>query len=246
MLYAVFYAIQAAVAVALPIVFLAKYSKKYQSEKSSKGNGVAVFFIFGAAANSVLSLYITGMFKPSSPFVQNLWLSALVSAVINTVCVVLGKFIWFKFVMKEANSKHDAVMFGGGYATWFMVMSYAVSAIVSVVFALLNVFAKDTQISEILRDTYEIYASSSYYQIFLVTIQCVLLGACELFTSITLFGATKKQTSPLFFVAGTVLSFGIYFVPYIPLSLEINLIILAVITLLTSYTAYITYKKAVH
>lgn len=243
MLYAVFYAIQAAVAIALPIVFLEKYSKKYQCEKSSKGNGVAVFFIFGAAANSLLSLYITGMFSPSSPVVQNLWFSALVSAVINTFCVVLGKFIWFKFVMKEANGKHDAVMFGGGYATWFMVMSYAVSAIVSVVFALLNVFAKDTQISVILKDTYEIYASSSYYQIFLVTIQCVLLGASELFTSIILFGATKKQTNPLFFVAGTLLSFGIYFVPYIPLSLEINLIILAVITFLTAYTAYKIYKE---
>lgn len=243
MLYAVFYAIQAAVAVALPIIFLVKYNKKQNVKKSYAKGGAAVFFIFGAAANALLSLYITGNFSPSSPFVQNLWLSAVVSAVINTICVLLGKTLWVKFVIKEANSKHDAVTFGAGYATCFMVLSYALSATVSVVFALLNSFANNPEISEILRGTYDIYASSTYYRIFLVTIQCVLLGACELFLTVTLFGGVKKKINPLVTFSAVVLSFGIYFVPYIPLNLEINLVILAVITLLSAYTAYITYKE---
>ena len=100
---ALFYALQTAVAIALPLIIKARIDK-HEAAKKTFGAGIIVYLLF-AVINSVVQVVIINSLEITSAVIMNPWVSAIFSGCIFTVCLTVGRIIWIKYIMKKADKK---------------------------------------------------------------------------------------------------------------------------------------------
>lgn len=234
MLKIIFYILQIAVALLLPLLFVRYSLKKENNGKSSIWHGVFVYLIFNAVCNSVLYAVIMMFIPVDSVLNLNLWLSAILSGILLTVTVTVGRIIWIKYVMKKHNTPNDAVMFGSGYALALNSVAYGVSGIVSLIFSVTQYIGKSTVVPTVFETTSKTVTADSLYTIFLTALQAALVCVFEISVSVICFFAVKKLKSKRYMFYAVVFPLVAYTALEIPLSLEWRLVIFSVMTFISA------------
>ena len=240
---ALFYALQTAIAIALPLVIKSSLEKKQKAQKGTFASGIAVYLLWGALLNSILQVIVTNSVDITSPLIMNPWVSAIFSGCVLAVCTLAGRFIWIKWVMKKAENKTDALVFGTGYAFALGVITYALSGVVSTVFALMKAAESTKIIPEMFENTAYLVAEGSVYTVFLITLQAAFLIVLEICISAVLFTSIKNLNHKGFAVLSFLASAVAHTFISAPLSMEIRLIILFAVTLLMSGLCWHCTKK---
>ncbi len=243
MLEALFYALQTAVAIALPLVIKAWLEKSEKAQKGSFGAGITVYLLFGALINSVLQVLVTSSVDITSVLIMNPWVSAIFSGCVLTVCLTIGRVIWIKYVLKKANNKTDALVFGTGHGLALGIVTYALSGAVSTVFAVMKATQSTKAVPSIFEGTAQLVAEGSVYTVFLITLQCVFLIVLEICISAVFFTSLKELNNKGFAVLAFLASAVAHTFLASPLTMEVRIIILAAVALLMSGLCYRCTKK---
>lgn len=243
MIQAFFYCLQVAVALALPIFCFRKFNKNTKGKNRSFSHGIYVYLIFTALLNSVVQVIIETSLPIDSSLLINPWASAIFGGVVLTVFVSLGRIIWIKGVMKKEREKNDGLVFGAGYALAMNAVTYGLSGIVSVVFSVMNALDSTSAVPSVFETTAKIVANGSSYTVFLITLQAIILCVLEISLSAIFFTSLKQLSNSALVLPAILASAAAYTFLEAPLSLEIRLIIVAVITLLISGLCWYCIKK---
>lgn len=243
MFQAIFYALQIAVALILPIVCLKKLGGNTKSAKKAFFQGIYAYLIFGALLSSVSESVVETSLPMLSPFRLNPWLSALLSGIVLTLCLSIGRAIWVKSALKKLNEKSDALSFGAGSAFAATAIIYGLSGIVSFVFSIMKAVNSTKAVPVVFESTAEIVAQGTAYTAFLSTLQALLICALEICISAIFFTSLKKLSHKALIIPAIISFFAVHFFLRCPLELEIRLIICAGIVLLTSGICWVCTKK---
>ena len=238
---ALFYALQTAVAIALPLIIKARIDK-HEAAKKTFGAGIIVYLLF-AVINSVVQVVIINSLEITSAVIMNPWVSAIFSGCIFTVCLTVGRIIWIKYIMKKADKKVDGLVFGTGYSLAMCIVTYALSGIVSCIFAVMKALESTKAVPSVFHTTAQIVADGNVYTIFLITLQLILLCVLEICISAILFTSIKKLSGGAFFLLAVLFSTVAHTFLESPLETEIRLIILAVTTILSAAVCWRCTKK---
>lgn len=243
MIQAFFYCIQVAVAIILPLVCLRKFRKNSKAKSKSFLHGIYVYVLFSAVLNSVVQVLIETSLPITSSLLINPWVSAVFNGAVLTACLTIGRIIWVKGVMSNADTKNDGLVFGAGYAFAMNTVTYGLSGIVSVIFSIMNALESTAAIPSVFETTAKIVVGGTSYTVFLITLQSLVLCVLEISISAIFFTSLKKLNSTALIFPAILASVAAYTFLEVPLSLEVRLIIVAVITLLISGLCWYCTKK---
>lgn len=244
MFQALFYCLQVALSIGLPIFCMKKFTKDQKAEKRTFLHGALAYLIFGAVISSVVLTLIESALDITSPLLINTWLYCFFNGFVLTACLSLGRVIWIKAIMKKAKSKVDGLVFGTGSALAATTVAYGISGIVSVVFSIMKLMKSTKLIPVIFQSTAEIVVQGSAYTTFLITLQALLVCALEISVAAVFFTSLKGLNSKAFTVPAFIFQVAALSILSSPLSFEIRLIITAAIVLFSTGICWVcTLKK---
>ncbi len=122
--------------IAIPLLMLLFFHKKYKASIAVFFIGFAGFFLFSsileAGLNSIIYYGDTGIYIVSNP-----WLNGLIGGLMAAIFEESGRYIIMRFILKKyMNNDKNALMYGAGHAgmevmivLFFSIISYLVIAI---------------------------------------------------------------------------------------------------------------------
>lgn len=102
------------ISMVLPIVLLIIARVKYKAKISSLFIGAGVFVLFALVLEQILHLIVIGAVGQDK-LVSNIWLYGLYGAAAAAVFEETGRFVAFKFFMKNRRDRENAFMYGIGH-----------------------------------------------------------------------------------------------------------------------------------
>ena len=102
------------ISMVLPIVLLIVAKVKYKAKISSFFIGAGVFILFALILEQILHLIVIGAVGQDK-LVANIWLYGLYGAAAAAIFEETGRFIAFKFFMKNRRDRENAFMYGIGH-----------------------------------------------------------------------------------------------------------------------------------
>lgn len=159
-----------------PIIYI---KRKFGGNLKRVRDGVAVYVIFASLLNAVIYTVAAVGFELEATIEKNYWSSAIISALLLTFCSCTGSVIWLKGVIKEKGEISDALLYGAGYSSAYMVLSYVFSSIANAVISIMVAINKNASISDIFESNIAQVANTDAYTLFLEILQMLLTFVFE-------------------------------------------------------------------
>ncbi len=232
----VLYALLGVLTAVAPIVYI---KRKFGGSLKRVRDGVAVYFIFSAVINAVLYTVLSVGLKLSDKMEGSAIAFAVTSGLILTLCATLGRVIWLKAVVKEKGEDGDALLFGAGYSSAYMVLSYMVTAITNAVISVMYYLNENAEISTVFTSNINQIQNTDLYTLFLEIIQMLLIFVFETAISVVFYCVMLRKNNKKWLFAGILLHLlGSAVIRYNEISYSVIVIIFFVITVVSSGLAH--------
>lgn len=239
------------VAFVLPIVLIVVIKKKHNAKFISLMAGLATFIIFAMLLESILH----GIVLKAFPNIQsNIWMYALYGAAAAAIFEECGRFIIYKFFMKDRMTVGDSLMMGighGGIEALIITMSLLSNLVLLISYnngSLQNSLnGLDETSLETITTTIYALANTNPYMFFLAGIERASALFLQVALSVLVFYSFKDKK---YFFMALAIHFFVDFFSVIcnnyvnAISTELALIVIVVVVCVFAYKIHNTESKA--
>ncbi len=232
----VLYALLGVFATVAPIIYI---KRKFGGSLKRVRDGIAVYLIFSSVLNAVLYTVLAVGFSLSEKIEKTALSSAVINAAILTLSATLGRIIWLKIIAKQEDSNGDALLFGAGYSSAYMVLSYVVTAIANSVISVITYVNENAEISTIFTSNINQVQNTNLYNLFLEIAQMLLIFVFEAAISVVFYCVILRGKDKKWLFAGILLHFlGSAVIRYSDISYSVIVLIFFALTVISAGLAH--------
>jgi uncharacterized membrane protein YhfC len=174
----IFNVLEAIAAIFIPVAAMHYIKNKFDGKLRNLFDGAAVFLIFYCVVYAVLSVCIEFMTPLYEKIESELWL-IIFNVFFETLCIVIGYTIWFKWVIKKKDDNGAGLMTGAGFAFIRTIFSYGITAVLSVIMGSLYISGKADAVPQIFESNLDAFLSTTPFYSFLLLIQLISVFVIE-------------------------------------------------------------------
>lgn len=250
--------ITAVVSIFLPIVLLIMWRKKMKVRIAPFFVGALIFIVFALVLENISHSIFIIKDSGLSRFVNgNTWAYVLYGALAAGIFEETGRFVAFKFFMKNNDDKESAVTYGIGHGgiESILVVGFSMLSSIFLISTLNSMGGIDNYVALVPEESHDV-VRSSLMSLYTTAPYVYLLGAVErvatiafhIALSVFVFIAVKRPGKWYFYPAAILLHtfldiFAVLYQRGVITNIIIMEAIIIVITLITSYFAYRIYQS---
>lgn len=250
--------ITALVSIFLPIVLLIMWKKKRKVKIAPFFIGALIFIIFALVLENISHSFFIIRDSALSRFVNgNTWVYVLYGALAAGLFEETGRFVAFKFFMKNNDDKESAVTYGIGHGgiESILVVGFSMLSSIFLISTLNSMGGIDNYVALVPEESQDM-VRSSLMSLYTTAPYVYLMGAVErvatiafhIALSVFVFMAVKRPGKWYFYPVAILLHvfldvFAVLYQRGVITNIVIMEAIIIVITLITSYFAYRIYKS---
>ncbi len=172
----VLFAVLAGVCAVAPTVYI---KRKFGGNIKRVRDGVAVYVIFASLLNAVIYTVFAVGLEMATTIEKTEWSSALINAVLLSVCAFVGHLIWLRGIVKNEGEIGDSLLYGAGYSAAYMVLSYVLSSVTNAVISIMVAINEKAPISNVFLSNIAQVANTNAYTLFLEILQMLFTVVFE-------------------------------------------------------------------
>lgn len=250
--------ITALVSIFLPIVLLIMWKKKRKVKIAPFFIGALIFIIFALVLENICHSFFIIRDSALSRFVNgNTWVYVLYGALAAGLFEETGRFVAFKFFMKNNDDKESAVTYGIGHGgiESILVVGFSMLSSIFLISTLNSMGGIDNYVALVPEESQDM-VRSSLMSLYTTAPYVYLMGAVErvatiafhIALSVFVFMAVKRPGKWYFYPVAILLHvfldvFAVLYQRGVITNIIIMEVIIIVITLITSYFAYRIYQS---
>lgn len=235
----IMYVISAVICIVLAVAPIVYIKRKFGGSLKRVKDGVAACLIFSSLLNAVLYTVIAVGLSLEEKIDANGFTYAVTNAAVLTLCASVGRIIFVKAVIKKDNGTGDALLFGAGYSSCLVVVSYALSAVANAVISIMLYVNENSQIISVFNSNVMEISNTNLYTVFMGIVQMLLLFVFEGAISVVFYKALLSEYNKKWiFAAILVHLIGNAAIRYDGFSYTVAMVALLVITIIAVGIAY--------
>lgn len=195
---------------ALPIVTLVIWKKKYDLPKRPFVMGIAAFFIFGVVGQQLLHLLVLDMNPVIGNYIESQpWLNALYVGFAAGLFEETARLMMFRTALKDETSRESAVAYGIGHAGVECIVALGLTVMSNLIIAYImnsgnladSIAAMSPEELAVMQETVNMTNDISVSGVILVVLERICMFVLQIELSIVVFAAYKNEKMWLYPVA---------------------------------------------